>query len=396
MIWITLAGLAFLFALIPAALYFRNVRLFRMPDGPENPLPPVSILIPARDEAGGIRAAIDAALLTRGIAFEIIVLDDHSADDTASIARSIAELDPRVRLANAPELPAGWCGKQHACFTLSKLANYPLFCFVDADVRLEPECVARMAAFLQTSGAALVSGFPRQTTETFLERLLIPLIHFLLLGFLPLARMRRSSRPSLGAGCGQLFLTTREAYEQTGGHQQVRASLHDGLTLPRAFREQGLKTDLCDITYLATCRMYRSAREVWNGLSKNAREGLASPRLIVPATLMLLLGQVLPLAMLLHFVADLLALVVIKGHGFDSAMAVYQESGMGLGLALAALAVIAAHAPRFDAVVRFRQPMESALLHTFGIIALLVIQWRALIVRPTRWKGRSYPPQSSK
>src|SRR5205085_2034696 len=60
-------------------------------------------------------------------------------------------------------------------------------------------------------------------------------------------------------------------------HEAVKASFHDGVKLPRAYRTCGLTTDFCDATELATCRMYRSAGQVWNGLAKNAREGLGSP-----------------------------------------------------------------------------------------------------------------------
>jgi len=85
--------------------------------------------------------------------------------------------------------------------------------------------------------------------------------------------MRRSQHPAYAAGCGQLFLARRSAYEAVGGHAVIRASLHDGITLPRAFRAAGFWTDLCDMTEIATCRMYRSAGEVWRGLAKNATEG---------------------------------------------------------------------------------------------------------------------------
>src|SRR5205807_74198 len=126
--------------------------------------------------------------------------------------------------------------------------------------------------FLEKSGAALVSGIPRQETGTFFERLLIPLIHFILLGFLPMKRMRSTRKPAYAAGCGQLFLARRMAYDAMGGHAIIRSSLHDGLTLPRAFRRAGFQTDLCDATDLATCRMYCGAGEVWHGLAKNATE----------------------------------------------------------------------------------------------------------------------------
>src|SRR5262249_60422560 len=92
-------------------------------------------------------------------------------------------------------------------------------------------------------------------------------------------------RPALGAGCGCVCVARRAAYDPVGGHAAVRDSLHDGITLPRAFRRAGRRTDLCDATDLAVCRMYRNGRELWAGLAKNAREGLAHPSAIVPRTL---------------------------------------------------------------------------------------------------------------
>src|SRR5881227_2211676 len=167
--------------------------------------------------------------------------------------------------------------------------------------------------------------------------------------------MRRSRHPAFGAGCGQLFLTHRDAYQRMGGHAAVKASLHDGITLPRAYRRAGLRTDLCDATDLAVCRMYRGGRELWAGLAKNAREGLAAPKAILPWTLILLGGQVLPFGLL----------------------AVEPRP--------AAVAVLAAYAPRLIAAIRFRQSWLGALLHPAGIVVLLAIQWYAA---GREWIGR--------
>lgn len=394
MTWVLFAALCLVCALVPAVLYAKNVRLYRTPVPIERPLPPVSILIPARNESRSIEAALTAALASRDVTFEIIVLDDHSEDDTAAIVDRIALLDSRVRLEKAPELPAGWCGKQHACFHLSKLARHSILVFLDADVRLAPDGLARMIGFLESSGADLVSGFPRQETETFLERLLIPLIHFLLLGFLAIGKMRRTRRAAFAAGCGQLFVMRREAYKKVGGHAAVKASLHDGLMLPRAFRISGCSTDLCDATDIATCRMYRSAREVWIGLAKNAREGLASPRLLLPVTLMLLLGQLAPAVLLIYFLTLFAKQATLQGAHFDMLMASLETSGIAAGLGLSALALLASYYPRVDAMYRFRQSRLGMILHPFGIILLLAIQWYALLCwlfggRST-WKGRAY------
>jgi hypothetical protein len=367
---------ALLLAAYPALLFRANLRQYLPP--PELVIPPgeappqVSVLIPARNEERAIGAAVEAALASTGVDIEVVVLDDHSEDGTARVVRELAARDSRVRLVSGPPLPRGWCGKQHACAVLGREARYSLLLFVDADVRLAPTGVARLVAFQRASNADLVSGVPFQETGTLLERLLIPLIHFILLGFLPLARMRRSRSPALAAGCGQLFLARRSAYEQVGGHGAVRTSLHDGLTLPRAFRQAGLMTDLCDATDVASCRMYRSAGEVWFGLAKNATEGLARPLLIGPATLLLLGGQVLPMLLL--------------------GVAGVTQDAVAVGPAL--LATVLLYYPRAVGISRFRQSVAGALMHPLGVTLLVMLQWfgllRTTLGRPATWKGRSY------
>jgi hypothetical protein len=373
---IGLTAVAVVFAAIPALLFRANLRVYRPPPAPSSPgddgtLPALSVLIPARNEELAIGAALEAVLASRGVELEVIVLDDHSEDATANVVSAIAARDIRVHLVRGQPLPGGWCGKQYACSLLAQVARYPLLVFLDADVRLSPDGLARMAAFLDQSKADLASGIPFQETGTLVEKLVIPLNHFVLLGFLPFARMRRRRHPAYAAGCGQLFLARRFAYEAAGGHGAIRASLHDGITLPRALRAAGFRTDLCDLTEIATCRMYRTAGDVWRGLAKNATEGLASPVMIVPATALLLGGQVLPLGLLaaLAWLPPTLA-------------------------CLAVIAAIASYYPRCAAAWRFRQSWLGACLHPAGILIFLAIQWHALLIavthRPAHWKGRAY------
>lgn len=353
-------------------LFLRNLGLYRDPPAASG-IEGVSVLIPARNEESSIAACVNAALRSEGVELEVIVFDDHSEDRTAAIVREIACEDRRVTVASAPVLPPGWCGKQFACSVLAGLATRPVLCFLDADVRLQRDGLARMIAALRTSDASLISGFPRQVTVTPMEQLLLPLMHFILLGFLPLERMRRSKDPRLGAGCGQLFVADREAYQRAGGHEAIRKSRHDGLMLPRTFRRAGFVTDLCDATSVADCRMYRNSREVFAGLSKNATEGLAAPGRIVPFSIILLLGQVFPPVLLVYgFVNALPASILV----------------------VAALGTFAAYFPRIVAVSRFKQPLAAALFHPAAIVILLGIQWlallRALLRLPAQWKGRSY------
>lgn len=396
MTFAVLVWIAFGCAAVPALLYLWNSFLFRAPPtiSSDNALSltPVSVLIPARNEELGIEACVRSVLASQYVELEVIVLDDASTDRTAEIVRAIAAEDARLRLEPAPPLPDGWCGKQHTCFALSKLARFDTLTFLDADVKLEPDALARMALFLRESGAELVSGFPRQLTGTLLEKLLIPLINWLLLCFLPLWGMRHFRWSAFGAGCGQWLMTTRAAYEKVGGHATVKSSLHDGLTLPRAYRKAGCFTDLCDATNLATCRMYRSARGVWFGLAKNAREGMAANGQIGFWTVVLLCGQVLP------FVVLPLALFVTAPETWNP---YYRPADGGDWLPVIELrlicfaAVLCALLPRLNAAGWFRQSWVGVLLHPIAILLLLAVQWyaigRAVIGKPLGWKGRAHP-----
>jgi hypothetical protein len=359
-----MAILALILAAGPLLLAIWNITLFRTP-----PLatgtPKISVLIPARNEAANIGGALECVLASTGVEIELIVLDDGSTDATPEILKAIS--DPRLRVAHAEPLPAGWCGKQHACAELAKLATQDLMLFVDADVRLTPDALARMAgAMQQRPELGLASGFPHQIVGTWSEMLLLPLIHFFLLGFLPIAVMNSSLKPALGAGCGQIFIARKEAYRLSGGHAAIRASIHDGLMLPRAFRQAGQMTGLFDATDFATCRMYHSASEVWEGLTKNATEGMARPLALPIWTFVLGIGQVLPI------------ILMIMQPGMTAGLAL--ASGIGLRLILA---------------WRFRQPVVSALLHPVGMTGVLAIQWAALLGaargRPVTWRGRAYP-----
>jgi hypothetical protein len=368
-------------AALPALLTVANLRLFRPPPSPPagGPLPPVSVLVPARNEERAIGRLMGDVLASEGVDLELVVLDDSSDDRTAEIVAAVADRDPRVRLVRGGPLPAGWCGKQHACWQLARAARHDTWVFLDVDVVPARDAVARSVAFLESGGAGLASGFPRQETGSFLEWLLLPLIHFVLLGYLPLARARQDNTPSLAAGCGQLFVTRRADYERAGGHAAIRASLHDGVKLPRAYRRAERVTDIFDATEIASCRMYSRSLDVWRGLSKNATEGVGSAATIVPFTILLGGGAVLP--------------PLFAGWGLATGFAGWPTGAAAVTLAAAALAYV----PRILDAVRFRQSITSALVHPLGVAVFLAIQWVALVRKTlglkTAWRGRSLAPQ---
>lgn len=394
---LSIAGIVL--AIVPAGMFLANLPLFC---GPE-PRPPasdldgaeivsgrpaanaagseetpysdqyrnISVLIPARDEARGIAETVNSALASQGVHVEVVVLDDHSNDRTAEIVNQIAQTESRVRCVAGDALPAGWNGKQYACVQLAESASHERLIFLDADVRLQPGALARLIEQQDANDIALLSAFPHQETGTALEKLIIPMMHFILLGFLPLARMRASTHPAYAAGCGQLFLTRREAYRQAGTHQAICQSRHDGLKLPRIYREAGLMTDVVDGTELADCRMYRSAGQVIRGVLKNATEGIANPRLIVPFSILLLGGSVLPVVTLVWSIAEQNPLAIV----------------------VSTVGVIVGHLPRAIGAIRFRQSWLGVVCHSLATLIFVALQWVALVFhllgRQIAWRGRT-------
>ncbi len=394
MLFSVLLGVSALCAVLPALLFCINLRRFRPPAAvsPDQQFA-VSVLIPARNEEANIGDALRCVLASRNVDLEVLVWNDDSTDSTAEIVDLLASTDARVRLLNGDGLPPGWNGKQHACWRLAQAATLPLLVFLDADVRIAPDLLARTAGYGAHTGSALVSGFPRLITLTWLEKLLLPLIHFVLLAFLPMRAMRRHTWPSAAAGCGQFLMLERTAYFASGGHNAIRETMHDGLLLPRVLRRAGYKTDIADITDLASVRMYDSAAKVWQGLAKNATEGIATPGKILPLSLLLFFGQVFPALLCVSvLLASVLMFAVGGALGLDVHMT--EPRTAALLFAIAVTALIASYLPRFLASLRFHQPMSSALLHPVGILLLLCVQWyalaRKLSGKPVGWRQRSY------
>jgi hypothetical protein len=280
------------------ALVAWNLRvLARAPEIVPGDRPRVSILIPARNEATNIEAAVRAAAGQRGADVEVVVLDDGSTDGTGDVVRGLDGALAGLRCVDGAPLPPGWAGKAWACWQLaSGHARAPWLLFADADVRLAPDAAARLVGAARSAHAEFVSGVPRQTLGSVGETLVVPLVHLVLLAYLPLALVRRHPMPALVAGCGQLMLVDGGAYLAAGGHQAIAATRHDGLMLARRMKAAGFGVGLVDADDLATCRMYRGFVETWRGFTRNAYEALGSPGTLGAMTALNLGLFVLPFA----------------------------------------------------------------------------------------------------
>lgn len=231
----------------------------------------VSILIPVRNEEKNIEKCINGVLIQSYNNKEIIILDDCSTDNTFKIASSIKH--DNLKVVKGEQLPEGWIGKNWACHQLSQSANGSFLLFIDADVILKPESVSSAVYEIENTNSSLLSVFPTQIIKSLGEHLIVPLMNWLLLTFLPLKLVHTSKQEALVAANGQFMLWDRDSYFFVGGHKNVKNKIVEDMELARLCKLNGLKILTLLGGNLIFCRMYSSFKESYNGFTKNFYPG---------------------------------------------------------------------------------------------------------------------------
>jgi len=368
-------------ALLNALTFPRLRRPRQARTQPAVPLQPfVSILIPARDEAAVIAGTVKALLAQPYPAFEVILLDDHSTDGTGDIARATARTIPgggeRLRVIAGQTLLSGWLGKNWACHQLAGAARGEVLIFADADVRWEANALPALVAHLTRTRADLLTVWSTQITVTWGERLIVPLIALVILGYLPAILVHRTPFPAFAAANGQCLAFRRKAYDKIGGHIGVRNQIVEDITLARRIKAAGLRLRMADGAGLITCRMYRDWRGVRDGFAKNITAGYGGKVIYLLA------------ATLFHWLIFLVPPVWLL-IGWLSPDPLYPLAPLALMVMGIAVRAITAAATRQRVIDALLMPL-SALLMTR--IALQAIWWQARY-GGVRWKGRLIKPE---
>ncbi len=335
---------------------------------------PVSVLIPARNEARNIRRCLQSLLAQDYPLIEIWVLDDGSTDATADIVAEVMQQDARVQLIRGQPLPQGWMGKNFACHQLAEVSRGDWLLFTDADTDHQPDALSWAIEAAEQNRADLVSLIPHTVTHTLGERLLLPIIPFGLLACLPLALGERLRIPLLAMAVGPFLLFRREAYRRIGGHQAVRGEIAEDVVLARQVRRAGGRVVLLDGSEKVDVHFYHGFRESWRGLAKSVF-AVFGYRLLPSLLLIGFYGFLFLWPVLLLFAG------LWQGRMGEPALrlALFQVSLNG-GLWYA----IAAH---------FRLPRRTVLFYPITVLLTILIMadsiWQAAF-RGIDWKERTY------
>ncbi|MEO5679372.1 MAG: glycosyltransferase family 2 protein [Acidimicrobiales bacterium] len=228
----------------------------------------LAVVVPARDEADTLPGLLASLAAQRPPAAEVVVVDDGSGDDTAAVAAAGG-----ARVLTAPPRPAGWNGKPWACHVGFGATAAGTVCFVDADVELAPDALARIAGLVAARGG-LVSVQPWHRTGSAVEGLsLFPnLVSMMAIdAFGPLG-----ARVAPTGAFGPVLAARRSDHVRAGGHEAVRSAAMEDVALAATYRRAGMAVTVTAGRDVATFRMYRrglrSISEGWvKGLGDGAR-----------------------------------------------------------------------------------------------------------------------------
>ena len=339
--------------------------------------PSVAVVVPARDEVDVIGQTVHS-LATQDYPgnFRIVLVDDHSNDGTADVARQSAPSD-KLTVVEAPPLSHGWTGKlaamAHGVEQAAEIApEHRYLLFTDADIEHPANALRQLVLKAERDHRDLVSLMVRLHCQSFWESLLVPAFVFFFQKLYPFPAVN-NDQSKVAAAAGGVMLVRRSALESSGGIQAIHNRLIDDCALAALMKGNQGRIWLGLANEAKSVRPYAGIAEIWKMVARTAYTQLDHSPLK-------LAGAILAMT-LVYFLGPALFLT----YGFHSAA---MASALGL---LAWMLMTCAHLPT---VAYYRQPALLAVcLPVIGILYTLMAvdsALRHLRRQGGQWKGRTY------
>jgi glycosyltransferase involved in cell wall biosynthesis len=231
--------------------------------------PTVSIIVPALNEANTIEVALRSILSIDYPAVQVIAINDRSTDATAAVLSQLQRQYAQLQVVNIENLPSGWLGKCHALHVGALHAKGQYLLFTDADVQFDSTALSRALAICNAHALdhlTLVFGL---TSKGYLLRLLLVSLGLgLFIRFRPWLASDPNSSAAMGVGA--FNLVRRSVYDAIGGHQGLKLSVLDDVSLGQRIKQQGFKQQVMYGDDLVQLSWYDSTTALFKGVEKNA------------------------------------------------------------------------------------------------------------------------------
>ena len=361
-----------------AELPVRAGTVFDQPEPEE--LIELTVIVPARNEEDCLGACLRSLvsqseeIFELGKDWELVVVDDHSTDRTAEIARGFAG----VTVMEAGKLEAGWTGKTNAIWTAARKARGRSLLFTDADTIHEPGNLRRAMHEAARNKVGMLSYSPRQMVSGLAQRSLMPLVFCELALAYPPAKVSDPNQ-RIAAANGQFLLVEREAYRRLGGHASVSEKVLEDVELAFLAKRRRVWSRFRYADDAVATRMYRSTAAMIEGWTKNLA-------LLFANSLALAVWRALDILLLV-------GLPVLTVELWNARFAAHSLEWLGAGWVLALLWVRTLF--RFYArVAKSNFPFVDCVLAPLGLPLFVVLLYRSWfqhrILKRVSWKGREY------
>lgn len=273
--------------------WWRTSALRRPVSAPAD-LPPLTVLMPVKDEAAGIERAVRSVLRQDLPRLQTIVIDDRSVDGTGAVLERLAREHPRLRVLRvaADGLPDGWLGKPHALHVGLAHTRDPWVLMVDSDVVLRPSAAREALALAVAREYDAVSLLPRLDCPDLGVRLALPVVAAAWT-VMHAVSLTNHDRIPIAAANGQFLLLRRDLLDRVGGYRAVRDQFTEDVELMRRLKSAGGRVRLFIGRRLIATPMYHTLAQTVRGWGRNFFGASRGRPARIAAALLLVLASTL-------------------------------------------------------------------------------------------------------
>jgi chlorobactene glucosyltransferase len=340
--------------------------------GPNPPL--VSIIIPARNEEHSLPECLTSLTILDYPVYEVIVIDDHSTDQTYTVAESFVKKYSNFHILKGKDLPEGWTGKNWANYQGVEVSEGEFLLFTDADTEFFPQAVSSGMTYALEENLDMLSLMPQANMSNFWDKITLPLIGGLIMSWCPYVKVN-NPRSAVAGAVGAYILIKRKTYETLGGHATIRGKIVDDREFAVLVKSSGFKLHLLNGIKIYQVRMYDSFKGLWEGWSKNLFLGMNKNYVNACGAITIIF-----LLMVFPFLAMVWWLISHRGH-----------LGSGLGILSANLIIMWIYM-RLQRYFKGNLPAAYGLSLPLGgaIVISLIINSIFRYHRGISWRGRNY------